>query len=64
MEKRRAALVIIAAVALLATQSPTASIRIETHDVTDLTPRRIQAAIDVGVLAVNVLVTWSERIAR
>lgn len=64
MEKRKAALVIVAALALLATQTPTASIRIETHDVTDLTPKRVQAAIDVGLVAVSVLVTWSERIAR
>jgi hypothetical protein len=65
MTRRRITLGIVAALALLAVQQhPTASLRIETHDAADLTPRRVQAAIDVGLVAVNVLVTWSERIAR
>lgn len=55
---------IVLLVALLAVRHPTTDIRINLHDTTDPTPRQIAAAIDTGVLAISVLVTWSKRIAR
>lgn len=41
---------------------PTADIRILTHDAADRTPARVQAALDLGVIAVSVLVTWTKRL--
>lgn len=38
---------------------PTADIEIVTHDATDPSPHRIQAAIDLGIVAVKLLVTWT-----
>lgn len=57
---RRIALVggALAALALLF-QHPRADIRILTHDAADTAPARIQTAIDLGVLAISVLVTWT-----
>jgi hypothetical protein len=43
---------------------PQADIRILTHSQSDRAPQRMQAAVDLGVFAVSVLVTWSERLAR
>ncbi len=51
-----------AALLALTTMSPqTANIRIITHDVTDTAPRRFQAAVDFGVMAVSVLYTWTAK---
>lgn len=50
----------LAACALAAlVRHPTADIRILTHDAGDPAPHRMQAAIDVGLFAVNLLVTWT-----
>lgn len=50
---------------LSAMQHPSANIHIITHDVTDTAPRKIQAAIDLGIMAVSVLYTWTaERAGR
>ncbi len=51
------ALVLLVAVA----RHPSANIRILTHDATDLAPHRIQAALDLGVFAVSVLITWTSK---
>jgi hypothetical protein len=66
MEKRRLAVLAVAGLLVLSSaRVPTADIRIETHDVSDLSPERFQAAVDVGVFAVKLLVTWSaERLAN
>jgi hypothetical protein len=67
LSKRRIALAGggAALLALSAMHHPSANIRIITHDVTDTAPRKIQAAIDLGILAVSVLYTWTaERAAR
>jgi hypothetical protein len=63
MNRRRVAIV-AAAVALVAvgTRQPTADIRILTHDVRDLQPARMQAAIDLGLVGVNLLVTWTRQL--
>lgn len=66
MDKRRTAAVVIAGLLVLsAARVPSADIRIETHDVADLSPQRFRAAIDVGVFAASLLVTWTaERVGR
>ena len=59
-----AAVALMLAMALLV-RHPTADIRIEAHDVGDPAPHQVQAAIDVGVFAVNLLVTWTgQRLGR
>lgn len=61
MNKRRVAWGVGAALLLLlAVRQPSADIRIETHSASDLSPHKVQAALDLGMLALNVLVTWSE----
>lgn len=60
MRNRRIGLGIAAAALLImAARHPSADIRILTHDRTDLAPQRIQAAIDLGWVAVSVLITWT-----
>jgi hypothetical protein len=46
-------------VALLAARHPTPDIRLLTHDIGDPRPHRIQAAIDLGLVGVSVLYTWT-----
>lgn len=48
-----------AALALFAASHPSANIEVLTHDVSDPAPRRVQAAVDLGLMAVSVLVTWT-----
>lgn len=51
--------------ALLAVQHPTADLRVLTHDARDPAPRQVKAALDIGLVAVSVLVTWTgQRLAR
>lgn len=51
---------IVAALALVAVvRHPTADIQILTHDAGDPAPHRIQAALDLGVVAIKLLVTWT-----
>jgi len=47
--------------AIMLVRHPTANIRIVTHDIGDPTPRKIEAAVDTGVFALSVLVTWTAR---
>lgn len=60
MRDRRLGLAIIAVLLLcLAARHPSASIRIATQDHRDPAPHRIEAAVDLGVVAVSLLWTWS-----
>jgi hypothetical protein len=60
MRERRLTLAVVAALLLaLAWRHPTANIEILTQDQGDLAPHQMHAAIDVGVAAVSVLVTWT-----
>ena len=43
----------------LAYRHPTADIRVITHDLTDRSPRRVQAAVDLGLFGVSILYTWT-----
>ena len=60
MRNRRIAIfVALALLVVAAMRHPSADLRIQLHDPADLAPHRVQAAIDVGVMAVSVLVTWT-----
>lgn len=63
MRNRRTAWIAGGALCLaaLVARPPSADIRILTHQVDDLAPQRMQAAIDMGVFAVSVLITWTSR---
>lgn len=50
-----------ALLAFSAMQHPSANIHIITHEVTDTAPRKFQAALDLGVMAVSVLYTWTAK---
>ena len=49
----------VLALVALAYRHPTANIRLITHDLTDRSPRRVQAAVDLGLLSVSFLYTWT-----
>ncbi|GAA0735923.1 hypothetical protein GCM10009106_21570 [Sphingomonas japonica] len=53
-------LIAVVLLALVA-RHPSADIRILAHDAGDPSPRRVQAAMDMGIAAVSVLVTWTAR---
>jgi hypothetical protein len=60
MRKRNAMVAMGALLALIAiVRHPTADIEILTHREGDPTPHRIQAAVDLGVVAVRFLLTWT-----
>ncbi|UZK67601.1 hypothetical protein [Sphingomonas sp. M1-B02] len=66
MQSRTGRIVIgaLSLLALVALASPDhrADIRILTHEQSDASPQRMQAAVDLGLVAVSVLVTWSKRL--
>lgn len=67
MRKRRIVVGALAALLLAgawAAPGPHADIRILTAEKTDANPQRIQAAVDIGWIAVSLLVTWSKRFAN
>jgi hypothetical protein len=45
--------------AALVVHHPTADIRVITHDTSDPSPHRMQAAVDLGLVGVSVLYTWT-----
>lgn len=45
----------------LAWQTPTASLEIQTHDVADVAPKKMEAALDLGIAAFSLLITWTQR---
>jgi hypothetical protein len=65
MDRKRTLLAAAGALALVAVARPmSAEIRVLTHDAADLAPHRVQTALNLGVVAFNVLVTWSDRTLR
>ena len=48
----------------LAARHPTADIRVLTHDAADPSPHRMQAAVDLGLVGVSVLYTWTVKRLR
>ncbi|GAA0329034.1 hypothetical protein GCM10009087_44070 [Sphingomonas oligophenolica] len=62
MRDRRFGLILAAAALLIvAARHPSADIRILTHDQADRAPHRLQAAFDLGLVAITVLVTWTTK---
>ncbi len=57
----RKAVLVLAGLALVAltVRHPTADIRIMTHEASDPSPHRMQAAFDLGLVGVSVLYTWT-----
>lgn len=62
---RRNAFGALALLALIAFASSDrrADIEIRMQRVGDLSPERIEAVLDIGIVAISVLVTWSRRLA-
>lgn len=60
---RRRIIMAMALVALTAAlvRHPTVDVRVITHDITDPAPHRIEAAVDMGLFALKLLVTWTNR---
>lgn len=56
------ALVLLAALAIA--PNPRADIRILAADKGDANPHRFEAAVEVGRVAVSLLITWTARLAR
>lgn len=61
MRHRRLALIAGSLLLLttLAVRQPSADVRVMLHDAGDTAPHRFQAAVDLGLMAVSVLVTWT-----
>ncbi len=59
--ERKRAVALLAGTALIAlvAKHPTADIRLLTHDRTDPSPHVMRAALDLGVVGVSVLYTWT-----
>ncbi len=49
----------ILGVAVLGMRHPTADIRLITHDAGDPSPHQMRAAVDLGLVGVSVLYTWT-----
>lgn len=49
----------LALVAIAGSETPTADIQLLTHDARDPAPQRFKAAIDLGLVGVSVLYTWT-----
>ena len=54
-----AAAIGLAVVAVTKHETPTADIRLLTHEAGDTAPHRFKAALDLGVIGVSVLYTWT-----
>lgn len=68
MSRQKRLLLLAGAVALVVfvvrPPRPHADFEILTHRAGDTAPQQVHAAIDLGILAISVLVTWSRQIAR
>lgn len=61
MQRRKVAIVVAALLAIVAARHPTPNISLLTHDIGDPRPHRVQAAIDLGLVGVSILYTWTGR---
>lgn len=61
MDTRRTAIAVIALLLLAVTaiRHPSADIRVITHQAGDPAPRQVTAAVDLGVIAFSLLITWT-----
>jgi hypothetical protein len=63
MNRRRVAVVAaVAALIAVGARQPTADIHILTHDARDLQPAKMRAAIDLGLVGIDLLVTWTRQL--
>jgi hypothetical protein len=58
-ERRIGVAMLVLVLLVLAARHPSATIRIDTHDGGDPAPHRMQAAVDIGLVGVSLLWTWS-----
>lgn len=62
MRNRRVALILVAVLLLAsAVRHPSADVRVLTHQAGDPAPQRVQAAVDLGVMAFSLLITWTAK---
>lgn len=63
MRNRNTIIAVCAVLVMAATvrQHPTADIRVLTHDASDPMPHQVRAALDLGLLGISVLYTWTAR---
>jgi hypothetical protein len=63
MERRRIGLAFALGVLLLSglAMRPHANFELQMQDAADRAPHRMQAAVDLGVMAISVLITWTSR---
>ena len=62
MRRRQVILALgVLALAVMLVRYPSADVRIITHDMTDPAPRKVEAAVDMGVFALSLLVTWTAK---
>lgn len=61
MRNHKGTLLIAGLVALtaLAVRHPTIDVQLVTHDSRDPSPHRMQAAVDLGLVGVSILYTWT-----
>lgn len=63
MRSRRTVIAVIALLMLgiMAVRHPTADIRVIAHQANDPAPRQVSAAIDLGVMAFSLIITWTAK---
>ncbi len=60
LRDRRIALAAAAlALSVVAVRHPSAQFELRTHEASDPAPHRFQAAVDIGLMAVSVIFTWT-----
>ncbi len=61
MRNHKGTLLIAGLIALtaLAVRHPTIDVQLVTHDSRDPSPHRMQAAVDLGLVGISVLYTWT-----
>lgn len=61
MRRRMVLALGVLALAVMLVRHPSANIRIITHDIADPAPRKVEAAVDMGLFALSLLVTWTAK---
>ncbi|QJQ32472.1 hypothetical protein GV829_08435 [Sphingomonas lacunae] len=61
MVRRRIMIAVAALVAVACVAGPSGRIAVQTHDMTDPSPHRIEATLGIGKAVLSLLVTWSSR---